>query len=170
LRLIPGCPAEFTAHSNGDPVPGGVQRGSGHWSKSRVRRDVHRRDVHRIEPVCRVSPIGPPFYDSLTKWTDPRRLSDRAVCDEHLSPEIEQVFEGNPSASGMRNVWHQMHREGFVIARCAVVRRMRDLDLEGVIRARSVLVQPLSTSRAYERQTPAIAMCRAMRISIILGV
>jgi putative transposase len=86
------------------------------------RREDHRAD-YGVEPICRVLPIAPAtFYDHLAKRADPSRLSDRAVRDAELKPEIERVFEDNLSVYGVRKVWHQMRREGFDIARCTVAR------------------------------------------------
>ncbi len=39
---------------------------------------------------------------------------------------------------GVRKVWRQMKREGFSIARCTVERLMQSLDLQGVIRGKTV--------------------------------
>ena len=39
---------------------------------------------------------------------------------------------------GVRKVWQQLKREGFDVARCTVLRLMRDMGLQGVIRAKSV--------------------------------
>jgi len=95
------------------------------------------RDDHGVEPICRVLPIAPAtFYDNLAKQADPSRLSDRAKRDEQLKPEIERVFEQNLKVYGVRKVWHQMHREGFDIARCTVARLMKDIGIEGVIRGK----------------------------------
>lgn len=37
----------------------------------------------------------------------------------------------------MRKVWHQMRREGFDVARCAVERLMRQLGIQGVVRGKA---------------------------------
>ena len=95
------------------------------------------RDDHGVEPICRVLPIAPAtFYDNMAKRADPSRLSDRAKRDAELKPEIERVFEQNLKVYGVRKVWHQMHREGFDIARCTVARLMKDIGIEGVIRGK----------------------------------
>src|ERR1700730_9174158 len=39
---------------------------------------------------------------------------------------------------GVRKVWRQLKREGFDVARCTVSRLMRDMDLQGAIRGKSV--------------------------------
>jgi len=96
----------------------------------------HRANLG-VEPICRVLPIAPAtFYDHLAKRADPSQLSDRAVRDAELKPEIERVFEENLSVYGVRKVWHQMRREGFDIARCTVARLMKDIGIEGVIRGK----------------------------------
>jgi transposase InsO family protein len=96
----------------------------------------HRADLG-VEPICRVLPIAPAtFYDHLAKRVDPSRLSDRAVRDAELKPEIERVFEANLSVYGVRKIWRQMRREGFDIARCTVARLMKGIGIEGVIRGK----------------------------------
>jgi putative transposase len=72
----------------------------------------------------------------MAKRADPSRLSDRAKRDAELKPEIERVFEQNLKVYGVRKVWHQMHREGFDVARCTVARLMKDIGIEGVIRGK----------------------------------
>jgi len=97
----------------------------------------HRANLG-VEPICRVLPIAPAtFYDHLAKRADPSQLSDRAVRDAELKPEIERVFEENLRVYGVRKVWHQMRREGFDIARCTVARLMKDIGIEGVIRGKN---------------------------------
>ena len=96
--------------------------------------DAHR-DAHGVEPICAVLPIAPSsYYDHLAKRADPARLSDRARCDEALRPEIRRVFKGNWRVDGVRKVWHQLRREGFNVARCTVVRLMKDMGIQGIIR------------------------------------
>ncbi len=72
----------------------------------------------------------------MAKRTNPDLLSDRAKRDMVLKPEIECVWEQNFKVSGVRKVWHQLRREGFDVARCKVVRLMKDLGLEGIIRGK----------------------------------
>lgn len=102
-----------------------------------IRFIEDHRDIHGVEPICRVLPIAPAtFYDNLAKRRDLTRLSDRAKRDVELKPEIVRVFEENLSVYGARKIWHQMRREGFDIARCTVARLMKDIGIEGVIRGK----------------------------------
>ena len=48
------------------------------------------------------------------------------------------MWEENFRVYGVRKVWRQLHREGTVVARCTVSRRMRELGLRGVVRGRRV--------------------------------
>jgi putative transposase len=48
------------------------------------------------------------------------------------------VFEANFRVYGVRKVWRQLQREGFVVARRTVARLMRALGLEGIIRGKPI--------------------------------
>lgn len=95
------------------------------------------RELHGVEPICKVLPIAPSTYRKhVAQQRDPLRLSARARRDLALKPEIARVFAENFAVYGVRKVWRQMRREGFVIARCTVERLMRDMGLQGVIRGK----------------------------------
>jgi putative transposase len=79
-------------------------------------------------------------------------LSDRAVRDGEPKPEIERVFAAPLSVCGAREIWRQMRREGFDIARCTVARLMRCIGIEDVIRGKS-REQPCLTRRCLARCT-----------------
>jgi transposase InsO family protein len=100
--------------------------------------DDHR-DAYGVEPICRVLPIAPStYYEHVAHRQDPSRLSARAREDLILKPEIARVFAENFAVYGVRKVWRQMVREGFVVARRTVERLMREMDLAGVIRGKPV--------------------------------
>ena len=97
------------------------------------------REVHGVEPICKVLPIAPSTYhDHLAKRADPAKLSARATRDQALRPEIARVFAENFEVYGARKVWRQMLREGFAVARCTVERLMQEMGLQGVIRGKPV--------------------------------
>ncbi|MBJ22459.1 MAG: IS3 family transposase [bacterium] len=73
------------------------------------------------------------YHEQKTRQADPTRLPARLVRDSWLREEIERVWKENRSAYGARKVWLQLNREGFVVARCAVDRLMRQMGLHGVI-------------------------------------
>ena len=95
--------------------------------------DEYRSD-YGVEPICRVLPIAPsPDHERAAQQRDRSRQSSRAQRDPALKPEVMRIFAENFGVYGVRKVWRQMRREGFVIARCTAERLMRDLGLQGVI-------------------------------------
>ncbi|MBW8465841.1 IS3 family transposase [Acidovorax sp.] len=100
--------------------------------------DEHR-DVHGVEPICRVLQIAPSSYRRYAaRVRDPSLLSARAQRDAQLIPAIERVWSENLQVYGADKVWMQMNREGLEVARCTVERLMRRLSLQGVKRGKVV--------------------------------
>ncbi len=100
--------------------------------------DDHR-EVHGVEPVCKVLPIAPStYYAHVAKRANPERLSARARQDMALKPEITRVFTKNFEVYGARKIWRQLNREGVAAARCTVERLMQDMGLQGVVRGKPV--------------------------------
>ena len=100
--------------------------------------DAHR-EVHGVEPICRVLPVAPSTYhEHVARRADPDRLPSRAKRDARLRQEIRRVWEENFRVYGVRKVWRQLRREGIEIARCTTARLMRQMGLEGAIRGKTV--------------------------------
>jgi transposase InsO family protein len=98
--------------------------------------DDHR-EVHGVEPICRVLPIAPStYYARVAQRSDPARISARGQRDRALCEEIRRVHEANFGVYGARKVWRQLGREGVAVARCTVERLMRRMDLRGVVRGK----------------------------------
>jgi putative transposase len=57
-----------------------------------------------------------------------RRRQD--IGPDELRPEIARVHAANFGVYGARKVWHQLHREGVIVARCTVERPMREMGFE----------------------------------------
>jgi putative transposase len=99
--------------------------------------DGHR---HRfgVEPICRVLAehavqIAPSTYYGAHGRTP----SARAGRDAALLDQIRRVHgDGNLGRGlyGARKVWHQLRRDGVVVARCTVERLMRANGLRGAVR------------------------------------
>jgi transposase InsO family protein len=97
------------------------------------------RDRFGVEPICRVLPIASStYYELKARQRDPERRPPRAIRDERLKPEIRRVWDDNYRVYGARKVWKQLKREGLQVARCTVVRPMREMGLRGVVRGRKV--------------------------------
>jgi putative transposase len=97
------------------------------------------RDIHGVEPICRVLPIAPStYYVHAAITRNPDLASDRVKRDAKLRPEVQRVWDDNYEVYGVRKVWRQMQREGFDIARCTVSRLMKQLGIQGVIRGKTL--------------------------------
>jgi len=94
-------------------------------------------DEHRgrfgVQPVCDVLGWNVSTYYAAKD----RPRSHRTLRDELLMVEVRRVHTVNYEVYGARKVWRQLHREGFVVARCTVARLMREEGLKGVRRGRS---------------------------------
>jgi transposase InsO family protein len=110
--------------------------------------DDHRQ-VHGVEPICRVLSIAPStYYRHKLLARDPARRSVRTVSDAVLRAIIRQIWDENHRVYGPRKVWKQMGREGLRLARCRVRRLMRELGLVGASRGRAWTTTTESSPRA----------------------
>jgi len=99
--------------------------------------DEHR-EIHGVEPICRVLPIAPStYYEEKARQADPERLPRRAKRDAVLRDEIRRVWDANFQVYGANKVWRELSREGVAVARCTVERLMRGMGLEGAVRGRA---------------------------------
>jgi transposase InsO family protein len=98
--------------------------------------DDHR-DVHGVEPICRLLQVAPStYYAYVAQRDDPTKASAMSRRDAELSAEIKRVFEANLEVYGARKIWRQLGREGVRIARCTVERLMRRLGIQGAVRGK----------------------------------
>ncbi len=94
-----------------------------------------------VEPICDVIEIAPStYYERKRQEREPDRRSVRVKRDEALMPEIRRVFDDNYKVYGVRKVWKQLKREGFVVAKCTVRRLMRQMGLHGATRGKAFTV------------------------------
>ncbi len=100
--------------------------------------DEHR-DVHGVEPICRVMQVAPSTYWlHAARRAQPALRPARAQRDDVLVEHIERVWRDNMQVYGARKVWRQLQREGITVARCTVERLMRRQGLRGVVRGNVV--------------------------------
>jgi hypothetical protein len=96
------------------------------------------KEEYGVEPICVVIEIAPAtYYEHKRQQREPDRRSRRAKRDDELKPEIQRVFDDNYGVYGVRKVWVQLGREGFVVAKCTVRRLMRQMGLRGAIRGKA---------------------------------
>jgi transposase InsO family protein len=100
--------------------------------------DRHRAE-YGVEPICRVLPIAPSTYhEAKARQADPARLPERAKRDIVLRGHIRRVWLENRLVYGAKKVWKALKREGLKVARCTVVRLMRQMGLFGAVRGKKV--------------------------------
>jgi putative transposase len=90
---------------------------------------------HGVQPVLEALKDTPAEIASSTYYAHKSRPpSARSIRDEIWTEEIKQVHTSNFEVYGARKVWHEMRRQGRVIARCTVERLMHAEGLKGVVR------------------------------------
>lgn len=106
------------------------------------------REVHGVEPICRVLPIAPStFYAHAAIARDPGLASDRAKQDAIDHKKIEEAFEGSGKRYGVRKIWHELRRSNHDIARCTVERLMKAMGIQGVVRGQKPITTNPDTSQ-----------------------
>ena len=64
------------------------------------------------------------YYQTLDLADNPEHRAKR-----DLHEQIKRIWKESSGRYGVRKVWQQLKREGYVIARCTVVRLMQKLGL-----------------------------------------
>lgn len=118
--------------------------------------DQHRV-TYGVEPICAQLPIAPSTY-FLHKAHErkPELRAKRRQEDDTHRQEIQRVWDEHQQVYGPKKVWKQLRREDHAIARCTVVRLMRELDLHGVVRGRAWT----TTTQAGDEPRPADLVAR----------
>lgn len=111
--------------------------------------DLHR-DTYGVEPICAQLPIAPSTYFlHKAHQRDPAQRARRRREDEERRQMIRRVWDAHAQVYGPKKVWKQLRREDHPMARCTVVRLMREMGLRGVVRGRAwrTTTQPSTETR-----------------------
>ena len=93
------------------------------------------------ESNCGVLPVASPTNcHRLVCRACPSKASARHHCETELRPRIKRVWDEIYLVYGVRKSWHQLKREGFTLARCAVERLMKQIDIHGAVRGKMVKI------------------------------
>lgn len=83
-----------------------------------------------VAPICKKLPIAPStYYAHKGREHAPELAPQRVQREWSLKPKIRRVVEESSQVFGIRKIWKQIKREGFGVARCMVLRLMRDMRL-----------------------------------------
>ena len=103
-----------------------------------VRFIDDHRNTYGVEPICAQLPIAPSTYFlHKAHQRDPDRRCERRRQDDDRRGAIRRVWTEHHEVYGPKKVWKQLRREEHPIARCTVVRLMREMGLRGAVRGRA---------------------------------
>jgi transposase InsO family protein len=95
------------------------------------------REEYSVEAICRVLPIAPSsFFHHQMICREPSKASLRAQNDVELRVKIRASWEASGQRYGAVKVWHDLLAEGEKVARCTVVRLMKEMSIQGVTRGK----------------------------------
>ncbi len=98
----------------------------------------NNKDRYGVEAICRILPIAAStYYRALDLADNPEHRAKRALHDLHHAEQIKRIWKESLGRYGVRKVWQQLKREGYVIARCTVARLMQKLGIQGVWRGKN---------------------------------
>ena len=98
----------------------------------------NNKELYGVEAICRILPIAPStYYRTLDLADNPEHRAKRDLHDEHHAEQIKRIWKESSGRYGVRKVWQQLKREGYVIARCTVARLMQKLGIQGVWRGKN---------------------------------
>ena len=110
----------------------------------------NNKDRYGVEAICRILPIAAStYYRALDLVDNPEHRAKRALHDLHHAEQIKRIWKESLGRYGVRKVWQQLKREGYVIARCTVARLMQKLGIQGVWRGKN---KQTTRSRADQKR------------------
>jgi len=98
--------------------------------------EVHRAE-YGVEAICDMLPIAPStYYHHQAIQRDPSKASLRAQSDAELCAKIKDSYDASSKRYGAVKVWYDLIASGEVVARCTVVRLMKEMFIQGVTRGK----------------------------------
>ena len=98
----------------------------------------NNKDLYAVEAICKILPIAPStYYRQLDLTENPEKRSKRDLHDVHHAEQIKRIWKESSGRYGVRKVWQQLKREGYIVARCTVARLMQNLGIQGVWRGKN---------------------------------
>jgi transposase InsO family protein len=99
------------------------------------------RGEYGVEAICTILPIAPfTYYHHQSLQRDPSRAARWAQSDAELCPKIKGSYQISHKRYGAVKVWYDLIAVGETVARCTVVRLMKDTEIQGVTRGKGVKI------------------------------
>ncbi len=117
----------------------------------------NNKDLYGVDAICRILPIAASTYYRTLDLCDEKHCfarehrAKRDLHDEHHAEQIKRIWKESSGRYGVRKVWQQLKREGYVIARCTVARLMQKLGIQGVWRGKN---KQTTRSRDDQKRAP----------------
>ena len=112
----------------------------------------NNKALYGVDAICKILPIAAStYYRTLYLAEYPEHRAKRDLHDLHHTEQIKRIWKDSLGRYGARKVWQQLKNEGYVIARCTVVRLMRKLDLQGIWRGKN---KQTTRSRGDQKRAP----------------
>ena len=112
----------------------------------------NNKDLYGVDAICRILPIAAStYYRTLDLADNPEHRAKRDLHDEHHAEQIQRIWKESSGRYGVRKVWQQLKREGYIIARCTVARLMQKLGIQGVWRGKN---KQTTRSRDDQKRAP----------------
>ena len=94
----------------------------------------NNKDRYGVDAICKILPISTStYYRALGLFDNQEHRAKRALHDLHHAEQIKRIWKESLGRYGVRKVWQQLRHEGYVIARCTVVRLMRKLNIKNMV-------------------------------------
>ena len=76
----------------------------------------NNKDLYGVDAICRILPIAAStYYRTLDLADNPEHRAKRDLHDEHHAEQIQRIWKESSGRYGVRKVWQQLKREGYVI-------------------------------------------------------
>ena len=103
----------------------------------------NNKDLYGVEAICRILPIAPyTYYRTLDLAENPEHRAKRNRHDQHHAKQIKWVWKESLGWYGVRKVWQNLKRRGYVVARCTVTRMMKNLGIQDIWRGKNKQTTP----------------------------
>jgi len=98
----------------------------------------NNKALYGVEAICRILPIAAStYYLTLDLFDNPEHRAKRDLHDLHHAEQIKRIWKESSGRYGVRKVWQQLKREGYVIARCTVARLMQKVGIQDLWRGKN---------------------------------
>ena len=112
----------------------------------------NNKALYGVEAICRILPISAStYYRTLDIAENPEHRAKRDLHDLHHAEQIKRIWKESSGRYGVRKVWQQLKLEGYVIARCTVVRLMKKLGVYRVFGVGRINTPPVAEMIKKER-------------------